>query len=154
MVTYFLILISCFVVMDSICVNILFWASVFSKSYNRKYVKRFFSAKKNLEERILHICSFKPLVWWRYTDNIFLLWQHGEEKLKEFLDLLNRYHPSIKFTSIYSRKWIDFLDVEIIKEIANRRICEIHLHPLVPSCNFLSCIPLIKIHTVQSGVAF
>ena len=60
--------------------------------------------------------SFKPLVWWRYIDDFFLLWQHGEEKLKEFLDILNCYLPSIKFTSKCSRKWIDFLDVEIIKK--------------------------------------
>ena len=42
-----------------------------------------------LEERILQNCSFKPLVRWRYIDDIFLLWQHEEEKLKEFLDILN-----------------------------------------------------------------
>ena len=70
----------------------------------------------DLDERILQNCTFKPLVWWRYNDDIFLLWQHGEEILKEFLDILNRYHPSIKFTSKYSRKRINFLDVEIIKE--------------------------------------
>ena len=52
----------------------------------------------DLEERILQNCSFKPLVWWKYIDDIFLFWRHGEEKLKEFLDILNRYHPSIKFT--------------------------------------------------------
>ena len=67
----------------------------------------------DLDERILQNCSFKPLVWWRCIDDIFLLWQHGENKL---LDILNRYHPSIKFTSKYSREWIDFLDNEIIKE--------------------------------------
>ena len=60
----------------------------------------------------------------RYTDDIFLLWHLGEEKLKEFLDILNRYHPSIKFTSKYSRKRIDFLDVEIIKE-GNRLITDV-----------------------------
>ena len=70
----------------------------------------------DLEEWILQNCSFKPWVWWIYIDDIFLLWQHAEEKLKEFLDILNRYHPSIKFTSKYSREWIDFLVNEIIKE--------------------------------------
>ena len=45
----------------------------------------------DLEERILQDCNFKTLVSWRYIDDIFLLWQHGEEKLKEFLDILNRY---------------------------------------------------------------
>ena len=70
----------------------------------------------DLKERILQNCSFKLLMWWRYIDEIFLLWQHGEEKLKEFLDILNRYHPSIKFTSKFSRERIDFLHLDIIKE--------------------------------------
>ena len=78
----------------------------------------------DLEERILQNCSFKPLVWWRYIDYIFLLRQYGEEKLKEFLDILNSCHPSIKFTLKYSRKRIDFLDVETIKE-RNRLITDV-----------------------------
>ena len=69
-------------------------------------------------------CSFKPLAWWRYIDNIFLLWQHGKEKLKEFLNILNCYHSSIKFTSKYSRERIDFLDIEIIKE-GNRLLTDV-----------------------------
>ena len=71
---------------------------------------------RDLEERILQNCSFKSSVWWRYINDIFLLWQHGEEKPKTVSNILNRYHPSIKFTSKYSKEWIDFLDVEIIKE--------------------------------------
>ena len=63
-------------------------------------------------------------MWWRYIADIFLLSQHGEEKLKQFLDILNCYHPSIKFTSKYFRKWIDFLDVEIIKE-RNRLLTDV-----------------------------
>ena len=27
-------------------------------------------------------------LWWRYIDDIFTIWQHGEEKLKEFLKYL------------------------------------------------------------------
>ena len=40
------------------------------------------------------------------------------------MDILNRYHPSIKFTSKYSREWIDFSDVEIIKE-GNRLLTDV-----------------------------
>ena len=76
----------------------------------------------DLEERILQDCSFKPIVWWKYIEDIFLLWQHEAEKLKEFLDILNRYYPSIKFTS----KWIDFLDAEIIKE-GNKLLMDVFL---------------------------
>ena len=109
-----------------------------------------------LEERILQNCSFKPLVRRRYIDDIFLLWQHGEEKLKEFLDIFNRYHPSIKFISKYSRKWIDFLDVEKIKE-GNQlptdvfvKFTDTHQYLHATSCHVYHS----KIHSVQSGSAF
>ena len=70
----------------------------------------------DLKEWTLKDCRFKPLAWWRYSDDILLLWQHGKEKLKKLLDILNRYHPSIKFTSKYSRERIDFLDAETSKK--------------------------------------
>ena len=35
-----------------------------------------------LEEQILRKAEFKPYLWWRYTDDIFFLWEHGEEQLK------------------------------------------------------------------------
>ena len=56
----------------------------------------------SLEEKFLETCVFKPWLWWRYIDDIFMIWQHGEEKLKEFLELLNAAHPTIKFTAEYS----------------------------------------------------
>ena len=39
-----------------------------------------------LEEEILRKAEFKPYLWWRYIDDIFFLWEHGEEKLKSFID--------------------------------------------------------------------
>ena len=67
-----------------------------------------------LEENILRDSELKPLAWWRYIDDIFMLWQHGEKELKKFLDALNCYHPTIKFTAEYSRDKINFLDVEVL----------------------------------------
>ena len=54
--------------------------------------------------------TLKPLVWWRYIDDIFALWMHGEETLKEFIDDLNIAHFTIKFTSEWSYTQIPFLD--------------------------------------------
>ena len=39
----------------------------------------------------------KPLAWWRYINDIFVLWQHGKKKLERFLEFLNCNHPTIKF---------------------------------------------------------
>ena len=44
-----------------------------------------------------------------------MIWQHGEEKLKEFLKILNSCHPTVKFTAEYSLDKVNFLDVEVIR---------------------------------------
>ncbi len=52
-----------------------------------------------LEARALDSAQFKPLVWWRYMEDIFLIWTHGQDKLTDFIDNLNNIHPTIRFTS-------------------------------------------------------
>ena len=52
-----------------------------------------------LEEEILREVESKPYLWWRYIDDIFFIWEHREEKLKEFIGVLNKKHPTIKFTA-------------------------------------------------------
>ena len=80
----------------------------------------------NLEGRFFSDCDILPLVWWRYTDDIFMLWQHGEKELKKFFEILNSYHPTIKFTANYSRENIRFLDVEVIKK-GNRLVTDLYI---------------------------
>ena len=36
-----------------------------------------------LEDKILSSLVGKPLVWWRYIGDIFMIWQYGEETLQE-----------------------------------------------------------------------
>ena len=69
-----------------------------------------------LEERLIDTFPLKPLVWWRYIDDVFLLWEHGEESLKHFLEHINNAHQTIKFTANYSSNKINFLDVEVIRK--------------------------------------
>ena len=66
-----------------------------------------------LEEGILRKAEFKPYLWWRYVDHIFFLWEHGEGKLKSFIDNINKMHPTIKFTADWSKTSIKFLDVTV-----------------------------------------
>ena len=54
-----------------------------------------------LEKDILSNSLLKPLVCWNYIDDIFMVWDHGEEDLKMFLDNLNCRHPTINFTVEY-----------------------------------------------------
>ena len=72
-----------------------------------------------LEEEISRGVELKPYLWWWYIDDIFFIWEHGEEKLKEFIDVLNKKHPTIKFTAEWSKTQINFLDVTVYLENGN-----------------------------------
>ena len=70
----------------------------------------------DFEEKALQGFELKPWLWWRYIDDIFMVWEHGEESLLEFIGYLNDLHPTIKFTYKYSRDSIEFLDVLVIRD--------------------------------------
>ena len=53
-------------------------------------------------KRALVNAVFRPYIWWRYIDDIFMVWTKGEENLKTLLNYLNSLHPTIKFTQEYS----------------------------------------------------
>ena len=52
----------------------------------------------DIESKFLETQSLQPLIWFRYIDDVFFMWTHGEEKLQLFLTDLNNYNPLIKFT--------------------------------------------------------
>ena len=66
-----------------------------------------------METEILEKKRLKPWVWLRYIDDIFFVWTHGEDKLDEFLERLNSFHPNLKFTSERSEQKLNFLDVTV-----------------------------------------
>ena len=66
-----------------------------------------------LEERITNQSEYKPYLWWWYIDDIFFLWEQGENKLKSFLDKINEVHPTIKFTVECSKTSINSLGVTV-----------------------------------------
>ena len=67
----------------------------------------------DLETKFLEGQHLQPLVWLRYIDYIFLIWTHGEESLKKFLEELNDFNQYIKFTYEYSAKSVPFLDLKV-----------------------------------------
>ena len=68
-------------------------------------------AMGDFDEKALNGHKFSPKIWWRFRDDIFSLWELGEEALLEFLDFLNSIYPTIKFTINYSKISLEFLDV-------------------------------------------
>ena len=81
-----------------------------------------------LEDKILNSLVEKSLVWWHYIDNIFMIWQHGEETFKEFLKILNSGHPTITFTAEYSLGKVNFIDVEIMRS-GNKLLTDLYIKP-------------------------
>ena len=49
-----------------------------------------------LEEEIIEESEYKPSLWGRYIDDIFFLLEYGENKLKPFIDRIDKVHPTIK----------------------------------------------------------
>ena len=80
----------------------------------------------SLEEDKLSNSILKPSLWWRYIDDIFMMWEHGEEELQKFFETLNCYLPTIKFTAEYSRAKINFLDVTVIKK-GNQLVTDLYI---------------------------
>ena len=69
-----------------------------------------------LEEKLLFQALAIPWLWWRYIDDIYLIWHYGEEKFHRFIDFLNQAHPSMKFIADWSGEKIYFLDIQVIRE--------------------------------------
>ena len=66
-----------------------------------------------LKSDFLKSQEFTPLLWYRYIDDMFFIWTHGEEKLASFLNVLNSYHPNIKFIHESNKEHILFLDLNV-----------------------------------------
>ena len=70
--------------------------------------------------KILNFSVKKPHVWWRYIDDIFIIWQHGEEK---YLIAVTQ-----QLTAEYSLDKVNFLDVEVIRN-RNKLLTDLNLKP-------------------------
>ena len=68
-----------------------------------------------LENRIITHApdKLRPFLWKRYIDDIIIIWQHGEQTLKKFIEHANSIHDTIKFEGDYSKDRINFLDTTI-----------------------------------------
>ena len=52
------------------------------------------------------------MIWWSYIDDIFFIWEHGEQSQKVFIDQVhNMFHPTIKFIVKFSKEEVNFLDL-------------------------------------------
>ena len=70
----------------------------------------------NLEEEMLQAHHSPPSIWYRFIDDIFMIWNGTETSLNNFLEFLNGYHQTIKFTEEHSQSGLPFLDTFVYIE--------------------------------------
>ena len=68
------------------------------------------------ESQFIYSYHLQPLLWVRFLDDCFCVWQHGREELDKFLAHLNDSHPTIKFTMEASKQQVNFLDTTVYVE--------------------------------------
>ena len=56
-----------------------------------------------METSFLSSSPLKPSIYYRYIDDIFLIWPHGNDSLTHFLEHANNIHKNIKFTNERSK---------------------------------------------------
>ena len=59
-----------------------------------------------VETAFLETQELQYLVWFRYIDDNFFVWTHGEQELQSFLHSLNELHNDIQFTYESSKEII------------------------------------------------
>ena len=69
-----------------------------------------------LEKQMLSSYKHKPLVYFRYIDDIFTIWTDGEDSLNDFLTHCNSQNENIQFEQTISNTSIPFLDVSVTLE--------------------------------------
>ena len=67
---------------------------------------------ENFESNFIQSHNNKPLIWWRYVDDIFSIYPYNDTYLSNFLDYLNNQERTIKFTiEKEANTELPFLDV-------------------------------------------
>ena len=53
---------------------------------------------ESVKNSFLSSFPLKPTVYYRYIDDIFMIWSHGMDRFKQFFNNANNTHPNITFT--------------------------------------------------------
>ena len=102
---------------------------------------------------------FKPHIWFRYIDDIFMISTEGEDNLKTFLNYINSIHPTIKFTHEYfnsPNQTLPFLDVQVLhtKPTDKHQYYSRHLvTPPTPNVPSLSASPCVYVASARPTIS-
>ena len=83
----------------------------------------------DLERRILASVDRAPTTWWRYINDVLTIWPHGKEHLIAFLDGINNFHPSIKFTTEWTSTSVTILDTKVTTDDERHLVTDLNVKP-------------------------
>ena len=70
-----------------------------------------------MEQKLNRFRANRPKIWLRYVDDVFCVFEISMEKIQEFLERINKWHPNLRFTVEFEKnKQLPFLDVLITRE--------------------------------------
>ena len=68
-----------------------------------------------LGEEFLSTCTYKSRIWLKFIDDTFLIWNHPRLSLESFIEKLNQFHPTIKFTKESSDYGLPYKEEDQLK---------------------------------------
>jgi hypothetical protein len=86
---------------------------------------------EDFEMKAIEQAAHKPVCWFRYVDDTFIIWPHGQEKLGDFLNHLNGLHNKIQFTMGKEEGRLPFLDIDIYRKMdgsLGHKVCKKSTH--------------------------
>ena len=101
------------------------------------------------ERNLLTGACNKPLVWFRYIDDIFAIWIYGEGKFKDFMHYINFIHSSFQFACNYSKECVQFLDVSVSVDNFGNITTDLYVKP-TDTQKYLMATSCHPIHTKRS----
>ncbi|GJQ80161.1 hypothetical protein Trydic_g23739 [Trypoxylus dichotomus] len=99
-----------------------------------------------LESSTFDIAAQKPLCWYWYVEDTFVVWPHGADRLSEVLQHLNSIHPRIQFTvELKKDGQLPFLGVLTVpRRSVNSNTKNANEHQLSRDWQGIAYLPYIK----------
>jgi hypothetical protein len=70
-----------------------------------------------MEQKLNRFSTNRPKIWLRYVDDVFCIFEINMDKIHEFLERINKWHPNLRFTVEFEQnKRLPFLDVLVVRE--------------------------------------
>jgi hypothetical protein len=103
----------------------------------------------DFEDTFVYTYPHQPHTWYRYIDDIFMIWTHGQDNLNQFLENLNNCHDTIKFTVEHSTSSVNFLDTTVLLDKDGSLYTDLYCKP-TDTHNYLSYDSAHPTHTKTS----